>query len=59
MCSPHYSHVMQYSSQGNLGGVDQVIARGPGGGFPTALADTAPEEGMWEIMVRSVGGCCR
>lgn len=52
MCSPHYTHVMANSSKGNLGGMDPAVARGPGGGFPTALASAAPESGMWEIMVR-------
>lgn len=51
MCSPHYSHVMKHSSKGDLGSIDPGIARGPGGGFPTALADAAPESGMWDIMV--------
>lgn len=31
--------------------MDAGVARGPGGGFPTALASAAPESGMWEIMV--------
>ncbi|CAM9920497.1 unnamed protein product [Ectocarpus sp. 12 AP-2014] len=52
MCSPHYTHVMANSSKGNLGGMDPAVARGPGGGFPTALASAAPESGMWEIMAQ-------
>ncbi|CAM9806022.1 unnamed protein product [Scytosiphon promiscuus] len=52
MCSPHYSHVMANTSKGNLGGMDPGIARGPGGGFPTALAAAAPEPGMWEVMAQ-------
>lgn len=51
MCSPHFSHVMMFSSDGKMGGMDPGIARGPGGGFPTALAEAAPESGMWEVMV--------
>ena len=51
MCSPHYTHVMVNSSKGRLGGMDAAVARGPGGGFPTALASAAPESGMWEVMV--------
>ncbi|CAM9460481.1 unnamed protein product [Hapterophycus canaliculatus] len=52
MCSPHYSHVMANTTKGNLGGMDPGIARGPGGGFPTALATAAPEPGMWEVMAQ-------
>lgn len=51
MCSPHYSHVMVNSSKGSLSAMDSTVARGPGGGFPAALASAAPEPGMWEIMV--------
>lgn len=51
MCSPHYSHVMKHSSKGDLCSINPGIARGPGGGFPTPLADAAPESGMWDIMV--------
>ena len=55
MCSPHYDHVMVTSSSGSSEPMNSNVVRGPGGGFPTALAEAAPEPGMWEIMVSAAG----